>query len=137
MSTDSVEVLVVEDDDVDIMAIRRAFQKRKLCNRIHVARDGHEALDFLRSAVVARPYVIILDLNMPRMNGFEFLQALRQDPVHRNAVVFVLSTSPAAQDRAAVYHANVAGYVEKSGDGDCFAELLALLERYWAVVTLP
>jgi len=137
MSVGAVNVLVVEDDDVDVMAIRRAFQKRKLANHIHVAHDGIEALELLSSAAVARPYVVILDLNMPRMNGIEFLAALRQDPVHRDAVVFVLSTSPALQDRRAAYQANVAGYVEKSGAGNSFASLLDLLERYWEIVKLP
>ena len=137
MTASLVNVLLVEDDEVDVMAIRRAFEKRKLLNPIHVAHDGVEALELLAASAIPRPYVIILDLNMPRMNGIEFLQALRQDPNHRDAVVFVLSTSPAAQDQKAAYQANVAAYIEKSDVGKSFAGLMNLLESYWELVKLP
>lgn len=132
-----VSLLVVEDDEVDVMALRRAFGKRNLVNPIHVARDGMQALALLAAAAVPRPYLILLDLNMPRMNGIEFLRALRADDRHRDAVVFVLTTSPAEQDRKAAYSANVAAYIEKSDTGKGFAGMVDLLERYWNVVTLP
>jgi len=130
-----VNVLLVEDDEVDIMAMRRAFGKRKLENPIHVAHDGLEALSLLYR--VPRPYIILLDINMPRMNGIEFLHALRKDANQKDAVVFVLTTSPAEQDRRAAYAANVAGYIEKSDVGKGFADLVDLLERYWSIVKLP
>jgi CheY-like chemotaxis protein len=132
-----VNILVVEDDRVDVMAIRRAFQKRNLQNPIHVARDGLEALSMLASSSVPRPYLVLLDLNMPRMNGIEFLRELRGDARHRDAVVFTLTTSPAEQDRRAAYGENVAGYIEKSDVGKGFAGLVDLLERYWSIVKLP
>ena len=137
MKRETVHVLVVEDDDVDIMAIHRAFDKRRLGNPIHVARDGVAALDMLRASAIPRPYLILLDLNMPRMGGIEFLQALRQDPRHRDAVVFVLTTSPAEQDRKAAYAWNIAGYIEKGEVGTGFVRLVDLLERYWDVVQFP
>ena len=137
MSRAAVNVLVVEDDEVDIMAIRRAFDKRRLENPIHVARDGVEALSMLQAAEVPRPYLILLDLNMPRMNGIEFLRALRKDPEHQDAVVFVLTTSPADQDRKAAYASNIAGYLEKADVGVGSVRLMDLLERYWELVQLP
>jgi len=137
MKRPMVNVLVVEDDDVDVMAIHRAFDKRKLGNPIRVAHDGMVALDMLRASEIPRPYLILLDLNMPRMNGIEFLQALRSDPRHHDAVVFVLTTSPAEQDRKAAYASNVAGYIEKGEVGTGFVRLMDLLERYWELVELP
>jgi CheY-like chemotaxis protein len=127
----------VEDDEVDVMAIHRAFDKRKLGNPIRVAQDGMAALAMLRASEIPRPYLILLDLNMPRMNGIEFLQALRKDSHHHDAVVFVLTTSPAEQDRKAAYASNIAGYIEKGEVGTGFVRLVDLLERYWELVEFP
>jgi len=133
----AVNLLLVEDDDIEVMAIRRAFSQRQITNPIHVACDGIEALDLLNAATISRPYMILLDLKMPRMNGLEFLQALRADAAHRDAVVFVLTTSSAEQDKKAAYAANVAGYVGKADIGADFSGLVDLLERYLEVVNFP
>src|SRR5690606_24646767 len=94
MQPNEVTVLLVDDDDVDVEAVRRAFRKAKIANPVEVARDGLEALKMLRGGspgrAVSKPYIIILDLNMPRMDGIEFLNELRTDPEHHDAVVFVL-----------------------------------------------
>jgi CheY-like chemotaxis protein len=137
----AVTVLLVDDDDVDVQAVRRAFKKAKIANPVAIARDGQEALEVLRGkdgvAPLSRPYIIILDLNMPRMDGIEFLTELRKDPQHRDAVVFVLTTSKADEDRAASYDKNVAGYILKSDVGDGFLNVITLLDCYWRVVLLP
>ncbi len=136
-----VTVFLVDDDDVDVKAVRRAFRKAKIANPIMVARDGLEALAMLRGEQgheqVPRPFIIILDLNMPAMNGLEFLTELRKDPELHNAVVFVLTTSKADEDRAASYDKNVAGYIVKSDVGDGFLNVINLLDCYWRVVLLP
>ncbi|MCA9623338.1 MAG: response regulator [Myxococcales bacterium] len=136
-----VNILLVDDDNVDAMAVERAFKRAKIANPLHLARDGVEGLDMLRGKgghePLPKPYLIILDLNMPRMNGIEFLAELREDPNHRDAIVFVLTTSQADEDRAASYDKNVAGYLLKSKLGDGFLDLVELLDRYWRVVMLP
>ena len=136
-----VNVLLVDDDDVDVMAVKRAFKKAKIANPLHIARDGLEALLKLRGkdghSPVPRPYIIILDLNMPRMDGLEFLNELRADEALHDAVVFVLTTSKADEDRAASYDKNVAGYIVKSDVGEGFLKVITLLDSYWRVVVLP
>lgn len=136
-----VNVLLVDDDDVDVMAVKRAFKKAKIANPLHIARDGIEGLSKLRGkdghSPVPRPYIIILDLNMPRMDGLEFLNELRADETLHDAVVFVLTTSKADEDRAASYDKNVAGYIVKSDVGEGFLKMITLLDSYWRVVVLP
>jgi CheY-like chemotaxis protein len=136
-----VKVLLVEDDEVDRLAVRRAFAKHGVANEIVEAMNGREALEALRGgagrAPLERPYVILLDLNMPVMNGVEFLDALRADPALSDAVVFVLSTSRSAGDVTEAHRRNVAGYIAKSNAGDGFREAVRLLESYWRLVELP
>lgn len=137
----TVHVLVVDDDEVDQMAIRRAFQRQKIANPLYCARDGVEALEVLRGTnghtKMPRPYMILLDLNMPRMSGREFLQELRADPEHRHAIVFVLTTSKDEMDKLSAYEQNVAGYIVKSSVSKEFMELIQLLGCYWQIVELP
>jgi CheY-like chemotaxis protein len=137
----AVHILQVEDDAVDVMALQRALQQRQMTNPLTVARDGIEALEILRGGPahtpLPRPYVILLDLNLPRMNGFEFLHALRTDAALRQAIVFVLTTSQADEDRLAAYQFNVAGYMVKSGAGNKFLRVVTMLEHYWQVVEFP
>lgn len=133
-------LLLVEDDDVDVMIAKRAFRREKLPNGVTVARNGLEALDMLRGTgghtAVPRPYLILLDLNMPRMNGLEFLEALRKDPDHHTAVVFVLTTSDAEQDKLEAYRHHVAGYIVKRSSARS-AEVAQLIQHYNTVVELP
>lgn len=137
----AVHILLVEDDVVDVMALQRALQQRQITHPVTVARDGLEALAILRGgadqAPLPRPYLILLDLNLPRMHGIEFLEALRGDATLRDAVVFVFTTSSADQDKAAAYRLNVAGYMVKSDCGNGLGRLVTLLEHYWQVVELP
>lgn len=132
-----VTLLIVDDDDIDAIALQRALCKLRLLNTIHRARDGQEALDMLRASAIPMPYIILLDLNMPRMNGLEFLQALRLDPTLTQAVVFVLTTSKSDQDLVAAYREHVAGYIFKQHMDRDFLEVVSLIEHYWRLVELP
>lgn len=132
-----VHLLLVEDDDIDAMGVERALKRRRIVNPLVRARDGVEALEFLRGGKVARPYLILLDLNMPRMGGLEFIRELRDDPALANSVVFVLTTSKSDEDLAAAYRSHVAGYIVKSEIGDSFGGLVRMLDAYWQIVELP
>ena len=134
-------ILLVEDDDVAAEAVLRSL-KREGCDCPLVwAEDGTMALAALRGQdpqrPVPRPRVVLLDLNMPRMDGFEFLRQLRADPQLHDDVVFVLTTSDADQDRMRAYQENIAGYMVKSVVGRQFTRLAAILSGYQATVRLP
>jgi len=141
MTTKPVAILLVEDDVVDQKVVTRAFHDMKIANPIHIAGNGLKALAMLRGhdghTQISRPYIILLDLNMPQMNGIEFLQELRKDPEHKSAVVFVLTTSKAEEDRVAAYDSIVAGYVVKSNVGPGFMKLVDMIDHYWKIVELP
>lgn len=134
-------VLLVEDDDVAAESVQRSLRKAGLTLNVVWAEDGEQALQLLRGADadrrVPRPRVTLLDLNMPRMNGFEFLQALRADAALRDDVVFVLTTSDADTDRMRAYHEHIAGYMVKSAVGPQFSRLVQLLTVYHAGMRLP
>lgn len=137
----SVQVLLVDDDAVDREAIVRAFDEARITNPIIMAGDGIEALAILRGSparvALQRPYMILLDLSMPRMNGIEFLRELRDDPQLADSLVFVLSTSNSDEDKVAAYGFNVAGYVTKAKAAEDFSLLARLLEVYWRLIELP
>jgi CheY-like chemotaxis protein len=132
-----VSLLIVDDDDIDAIALERALRKLRLLNSVFRARDGREALELLRGRIVPAPYIILLDLNMPRMNGLEFLEALRTDPRLTHVVVFVLTTSKSDEDLVAAYRKHVAGYVFKQHMDRDFLEVMGLIEHYWRLVELP
>lgn len=136
-SLQPVNVLLVDDDEVDVVTVRRAFERKRIANRIYVAKDGIDALDLLRSGEIARPILILLDINMPRMNGLEFLREMRADPRHHNHVVFVLTTSSDQSDIFDAYELNIAGYMLKNEVGDGFVDAIGLIESYWRIVELP
>ena len=139
MATKTVTILLVEDDEVDIKGIQRALRKHKVVNPMIVVNDGVEALEVLRRADhhTLRPYLILLDINMPRMNGIEFLREVRNDPQLRDSIVFVLTTSRADEDRFEAYHLNVAGYIVKADAGSGFMNAVDMLDRYWKIVEFP
>lgn len=132
-----VTLLLVEDDDVDAMTIERSFKTNRIANPVVRAYDGREALEMLQKKEVNSPYVILLDLQMPRMNGIEFLEALRADKELAHSVVFVLTTSKAEEDMIAGYENHIAGYFLKDQSGDNFIDLVNVLDSYWKVVHFP
>lgn len=131
----TVTILLVEDDDVDIKALKWAFNKLRILNPVEVARDGVEAWEILQA--MPRPFLIITDINMPRMNGLELLKKIRQSEELRDSIVFVLTTSNDEQDKFDAYNLNVAGYMLKSDMGTSFMRAIELVENYWKVVELP
>jgi CheY-like chemotaxis protein len=133
-----VNILLVEDDEVDVMNVRRAFQKNDIRNPLWVAGNGLEGLDLLRGGDIPRERrLVLLDLNMPRMNGIEFLRELRADPALRLTPVVVLTTSDDERDRVDAYGLNVAGYILKPVTFSSFVEAMATLNRYWTLVEYP
>jgi CheY-like chemotaxis protein len=130
-----VTILLVEDDEVDVKALRWAFDKLKIANPVAVAHDGVEALELLKT--LPRPFLIITDINMPRMNGIEFLRHVRASKDYRDSIVFVLTTSNDEQDKIDAYNLNVAGYMLKSDMGTSFTRAIALVENYWKIVEFP
>ncbi|AUR00115.1 response regulator [Phaeobacter inhibens] len=136
---ESVTFLIVDDDEVAVMAIKRALKKLRLVNPIEVVGDGQEALDLLRgvnSAALERPYIILLDLNMPRMGGLEFLAEVREDKELANSVIFVLTTSDAPSDIAVAYEHKIAGYIVKENAYDAVKSAVEMLGAYVEIVSL-
>lgn len=131
-------ILLVEDDEVDVMNVKRAFKKNNILNPLHVASDGIDALTVLRSGSLPRDRrLILLDLNMPRMGGIEFLRELRQDADLKSTPVVVLTTSNEEKDRVEAYNLNVAGYILKPVTLASFVETMAALNRYWTLNEFP
>jgi len=138
-----INVLLVEDDEVDVMNVQRAFKRNNITNPLYVAHNGLDALQMLRGEGVQEPAIpddrrmILLDINMPKMNGIEFLQELRQDETLKSTPVVVLTTSDADQDRLNAYRLNVAGYILKPVTFATFSDVIAALNRYWALCEIP
>lgn len=131
-------ILLVEDDDIDAEGVARALKKLKLSNPLVRACNGSEGLALLRdSNAVARPYIILLDINMPCMNGLEMLARLRQGEALATSIVFMLTTSNAEKDKMAAYKHQVAGYIVKSQEGQGFMRIMEMLDHYLHVVDLP
>jgi CheY-like chemotaxis protein len=137
----TAQLLHVEDDDLCLMGLERAFKAAKIANPIHFALDGIEALEMLRGtngrARLPRPFIVLLDLNMPRMDGIEFLKEVRKDEELKKSIVFIMTTSNADEDKVAAYNLGVAGYILKSNPANAFLEATALLDTYWRVVEFP
>jgi CheY-like chemotaxis protein len=134
----ALNILVVEDDQVDIMNVKRAFEKNRIANPLFVAGDGIEGLRMLReNDVPAGRRIVLLDLNMPRMNGIEFLRELRADPALQHTPVIVLTTSNDERDKIDAYNLNVAGYLLKPVTFVNFVEVMAALNKYWTLVEFP
>jgi DNA-binding NarL/FixJ family response regulator len=133
-----VTLLLVDDDDLDVKGMKRALNKLKIANPVVRAKDGEEGLALLRDPeAVKRPYIILLDINMPRMNGIEMLTEVRKDPNLSDAIVFILTTSKSDEDKISSYKLNVAGYIVKSNLDDGFLGVMSMLDHYWRVVELP
>jgi CheY-like chemotaxis protein len=133
----AMNILVVEDDDVDAEMLDRALKKIGVSGTLVRARDGAEAFEVLCEDIIRpqlpRPYVVLLDINMPRMNGHEFLTAIRAEERFRPAWVFVFSTSDDPQDIARAYRNNAAGYIVKPNTSAELIEVMTRLARFWDI----
>ena len=131
-------ILLVEDDEIDVTNVRRAFKKGRILNPLYVANDGVQALEMLRNGdVPPSRRLILLDLNMPRMNGIEFLQELRADDELSHIPVVVLTTSDDERDRVQAYDLHVAGYLLKPVTFTNFVVLMSTLNNYWTLMEMP
>ena len=134
----TLNILLVEDDQIDVMNVQRAFQKSHILNPLHLAGNGEEALEKLRAGdIPLHQLLILLDLNMPKMNGIEFLREVRADDTLRRIPVVVLTTSDDERDRIDAYDLNVAGYILKPVTFLSFVEAMKTLNKYWTLVELP
>jgi CheY-like chemotaxis protein len=137
----TAQLLHVEDDDLCIMGMARAFKSAKIANPISFAHNGIDALEMLRGTNgrgrLPRPYLILLDLNMPRMGGIEFLEELRKDEDLKRSIVFIMTTSGSDKDKVNAYDLGVAGYILKTNPANAFLETTTLLDTYWRVVEFP
>jgi CheY-like chemotaxis protein len=128
-----LNIMLVEDDEVDVMNVERAFKKNNIDYPLHYASNGREALEMLRTgAVPDERRLVLLDLNMPKMNGIEFLRELRADPDLKSTVVVVLTTSSEERDKVDAYELNVAGYILKPVTFGNFVDVISRLDAYWS-----
>ncbi|MCK5074885.1 MAG: response regulator [Calditrichia bacterium] len=139
----NIPILLVEDDDVDIETVKRAFKKNKFTNPLYIAHNGEEAIQFLRNEgeysdlqKCPRPSIILLDLNMPVMNGIEFLKIIKNDDKNKTIPVIVLTTSKEENDRIDSYELSVAGYIIKPVEFAKFVEAIKTIRLYWSLCEL-
>lgn len=138
MDDHPLNILLVDDDEVDVMTVKRAFSRANITNKLYVATDGIEALNILRSdGIPPSRRLMLLDLNMPRMSGIEVLREIRADPVLQGLTVVVLTTSNEDRDRVEAFQLNVAGYLLKPVTFHAFAEVMSTLNKYWTLMEMP
>ena len=130
-------ILLVEDDRVDVMTVKRAFKELGINNPVHHSENGEAALAFLRQHKDQPPCLILLDLNMPIMNGIEFLKEAKQDDALKIIPVVVLTTSKGDIDKLESFKNGVAGYMIKSIDYNKFLDVVAAVKSYWSTSELP
>ncbi len=133
----SKPILLVEDDRVDVMTVERALKELKVTNPLVCSINGEEALEYLRDESSKKPCVILLDLNMPKMNGTEFLKVVKADDVLKKIPVVVLTTSSEEQDVVESFNLSVAGYIVKPTDYKKFVEAIRAIDLYWTLSELP
>lgn len=136
-----VSILMVEDDELDVHAFKRCLKKERILNPFHSVINGEEALKALRGELpdvqIQRPLLVIMDINMPRMNGIECLKEIRKDEELKDTVVFIMTTSEADKDVYEAYNLNVAGYMVKTNLGDNFLRSVQMLDKYFHAIVLP
>jgi CheY-like chemotaxis protein len=137
MKIASKPILLVEDDQVDVMTVKRALKEIHVTNPVVNLENGEEALNYLRAPDSAKPCIILLDLNMPIMNGIEFLQVAKQDVQLRRFPVVVLTTSEEQQDKVNSFDLGVAGYMAKPVDYRQFVEVMRTIDAYWTISEVP
>jgi len=142
MNYKALNILLVEDDMIDVMNVKRAFKKNNISNPLFVAENGVEAFDMLRGEngqdrIEPVPRIILLDLNMPKMGGIEFLKKIRADEKLKNISVFVMTTSNEENDKVEASKLNVAGYILKPLSIENFISAVSTLHNYWMLCEYP
>ncbi len=130
-------ILLVEDDRVDTMTVRRALKDLKVTNQLICTTNGEEALEYLRDETKKKPCVILLDLNMPKMNGIEFLKIAKADDELKRIPVVALTTSKEGQDIAESFNLGISGYIVKPVDYKRFVDTIRVIDLYWTLSELP
>lgn len=130
-------ILIVEDDDVDVMTMQRAFKEIHVPNPVVRQENGELAIEYLRDRRNAPPCIILLDLNMPVMNGIEFLEVVKRDHELRRIPVVVVTTSKEQEDKVNSFNFSVAGYMEKPVDYRRFVDVVRSIDVYWSLSELP
>jgi CheY-like chemotaxis protein len=130
-------ILLVEDDLVDQMTVKRSLKELKVSNRLVIANNGEEALFYLNDERYQKPAIILLDMNMPKMNGLEFLEIVKNDDELKKIPVIVLSTSKADSDRIDSFNLGIAGYMVKPMDYKKFVDVIKTIHMYWKLNELP
>ncbi len=137
MRVNSKPILLIEDDSVDAMTVKRALRELRVTNPLAHVENGEEALDYLRDANNERPCLILLDINMPVMNGIEFLQAVKALPELKLIPVVALTTSVEQEDKVDSFELGVAGYMRKPVEYQQFVEMIRTVDAYWTISESP
>ena len=130
-------ILIIDDDLVDAMTIKRAFKDIDVANRIDLVGNGEEALEFLRDEENEKPCLIFLDLNMPKMSGIELLRIIRKDENLNMIPVIILTTSKDEHDKINLFKLGIAGYMVKPVDYMKFVDVMETIKNYWTYSELP
>jgi CheY-like chemotaxis protein len=130
-------ILLVEDDRVDAMTVKRALSEIDSNSAVYIVTNGEEALEFLRNKRNDRPGIILLDLNMPRMNGIDFLRVAKADPSLRRIPVIVLTTSQQESEKVESFNLGAAGYIIKPLSYEQFLEMVKAIDKYWTLSEIP
>jgi len=133
----TTSILLVEDDVVDVMSVRRALRELNITNPLNVVGNGEEALVRLQDKTIPSPGIILLDINMPRMNGIDFLRALKNDLALRRIPVVILTTSKEENDRLRVFDLSAAGYMLKPVEYNAFVNVMRTIQGYWKTSEMP
>jgi len=133
----SKPILLIEDDDVDVMTVKRAIRDLKVTNQLVSIGDGEEAIEYLRTESTTKPCIILLDLNMPKMDGAEFLKIVKADKALKKIPIVILTTSNSERDVIESFERGAAGYMVKSVDYEKFVDTIKEIDRYWTLSKLP
>jgi CheY-like chemotaxis protein len=133
----TTSLLIVEDDDVDYKLLMRSFAQRKIANVTVRAKDGLDAWEKIKSGEIQKPFIVLLDLNMPRMNGKELLTEIRNDSDHMDTVVFLMTTSTDKNDIKESFSKHAAGYFLKDNVQGSIDKMVEVIDGYWQIVVLP
>lgn len=136
-TTYPLNILLVEDDDIDAMSLERAFHKMNLPHQITRRKNGLEASKYLTREAQVIPDLILLDINMPGMNGLEFLSWLRSNPTFSHVSVYILTTSEESTDKKLAWQMNVSGYLVKPMHPNEFNRLVSTMHNFWQISTFP